>query len=50
MPVKPEINQRLYTFSAVINALSGMDLEYPEVNKEKVAELKALRQTLMDDK
>jgi PPK2 family polyphosphate:nucleotide phosphotransferase len=41
---------RIVIASAVINALTGMDLEYPEVTKEKVAELKALRQTLMDDK
>jgi PPK2 family polyphosphate:nucleotide phosphotransferase len=41
---------RIVIASAVINALAGMDLEYPEVSKEKVAELKALRQALMDDK
>jgi PPK2 family polyphosphate:nucleotide phosphotransferase len=41
---------RIVIASAVVNALVGLDLEYPEVGKEKVAELKALRQTLMDDK
>ena len=41
---------RIVIASAVVNALVGLDLEYPEVGKEKVAELKALRQTLMDEK
>jgi polyphosphate kinase 2 (PPK2 family) len=41
---------RIVIVSAVINALVDMDLKYPEVGKDKVAELKALRQTLMDDK
>ena len=41
---------RIVIASAVVNALAGLDLEYPAVGKEKVAELKALRQTLMDDK
>ena len=41
---------RIVIASAVVNALVGLDLEYPAVGKEKVAELKALRQTLMDDK
>jgi PPK2 family polyphosphate:nucleotide phosphotransferase len=40
---------RIVIVSAVINALADMDLKYPEVGKEKVAELKALRQTLLDD-
>ncbi len=41
---------RIVIASAVVNALVGLDLEYPAVGKEKVAELKALRQTLMDEK
>ena len=41
---------RIVIASAVVNALAGLDLEYPAVGKEKVAELKALRQTLMDEK
>ena len=41
---------RIVIASAVVNALVGLDLEYPEVGKEKVAELKGLRQTLMDEK
>jgi len=41
---------RIVIASAVVNALVGHDLEYPAVGKEKVAELKALRQTLMDEK
>ncbi len=41
---------RIVVASAVIDALVDLDLEYPEVSKEKVAELKALRQTLLDEK
>ena len=41
---------RIVIASAVVNALAGLDLDYPAVGKEKVAELKALRQTLLDDK
>jgi len=41
---------RIVIASAVVNALAGLDLEYPAVGKEKVEELKALRQTLMDEK
>jgi PPK2 family polyphosphate:nucleotide phosphotransferase len=41
---------RIVVASAVIDALADLELEYPEVSKEKVAELKTLRQTLMDEK
>jgi PPK2 family polyphosphate:nucleotide phosphotransferase len=41
---------RIVIASAVINALSEMDLKYPNVGKEKIAELKAIRETLMAEK
>jgi len=41
---------RVAIVSAVIDALDGLELKYPKVNKEKVEELKAIRQTLLDEK
>lgn len=41
---------RVVIVSAVIDALDGMDLKYPKVGKEKVEELKAIRQLLVDEK
>jgi len=41
---------RIVIASAIINALSEMDLKYPNVGKEKIAELKAIRETLLAEK
>ena len=41
---------RIVIVSAVINALDEMGLEYPRVGKEKVAELKTIKQTLIEEK
>jgi PPK2 family polyphosphate:nucleotide phosphotransferase len=41
---------RIVIASAVINAMVDMGLEYPKVSKEKIAELKTIRQALMDEK
>ena len=41
---------RIAIVSAVINALDEMGLEYPRVGKEKVAELKTIKQTLIEEK
>jgi PPK2 family polyphosphate:nucleotide phosphotransferase len=41
---------RIVIASAVINALAEMDLEYPKVSKEKIDELKAIRETLLAEK
>jgi PPK2 family polyphosphate:nucleotide phosphotransferase len=38
---------RVAVASAIINALDRMDLEYPKVSKEKVAELKAIKEALL---
>jgi PPK2 family polyphosphate:nucleotide phosphotransferase len=41
---------RLVVAAAVIDALSSLDLHYPEVDKEKMKELEAARATLMNEK
>lgn len=41
---------RIVIASAVINALDELHLEYPKVGKEKIAELQAIKQILMDEK
>jgi len=41
---------RIVIASAIINALTDLNLEYPEVSSEKIAELKTIRQTLIDEK
>jgi PPK2 family polyphosphate:nucleotide phosphotransferase len=50
VPADNKSYARIVIASAVINALADLDLQYPEVSKEKIAELKALKQTLIDDK
>jgi PPK2 family polyphosphate:nucleotide phosphotransferase len=40
---------RVAVASAIINALDRMDLEYPKVSKEKVAELKAIKEALLEE-
>jgi PPK2 family polyphosphate:nucleotide phosphotransferase len=41
---------RVAIVSAVIEALESLNLKYPKVGKEKVEELKSIRQILMDEK
>jgi PPK2 family polyphosphate:nucleotide phosphotransferase len=41
---------RIVIASAVIVAMEDLGLEYPEVGKEKIAELNAIKQTLIDEK
>ena len=41
---------RIVIVSAVINALDEMGLEYPRVGKEKVAELKTIKQVFIEEK
>jgi PPK2 family polyphosphate:nucleotide phosphotransferase len=41
---------RIVIVSAVIDALDSLDLKYPKVSKEKVEELKGIRQMLMNEK
>lgn len=41
---------RIVIVSAVIDALDNLDLKYPKVSKEKLEELKTIRQILMEEK
>jgi PPK2 family polyphosphate:nucleotide phosphotransferase len=41
---------RIVVASAIIHALDRMDLEYPKVSKEKIAELKEIKKSLMAEK
>lgn len=40
---------RIVIASAIITALDEMDLEYPKVSKEKIAELNEIKKALMDE-
>jgi PPK2 family polyphosphate:nucleotide phosphotransferase len=40
---------RIVIASAVINAMDELDLKYPKVSKEKIAELNAIKKTLMEE-
>jgi|WetSurMetagenome_2_1015567.scaffolds.fasta_scaffold94908_2 PPK2 family polyphosphate:nucleotide phosphotransferase len=50
VPADNKSYARIVIASAVINALVEQGLEYPRVSKEKIAELKTIKQTLMDEK
>ena len=50
VPADNKSYARIVIASAVINALVELGLEYPRVSKEKIAELKTIKQTLMDEK
>jgi hypothetical protein len=40
---------RLLVASAVIHALDSMNLEYPKVSEEKIAELEKIKQELLSE-
>ena len=50
VPADNKSYARIVIASAVINALVELGLEYPKVSKEKIAELKTIKQTLLDEK
>ena len=50
VPADSKPYARIVIASAIINALDGMRLEYPKVSKEKIAELHAIRETLLAEK
>jgi PPK2 family polyphosphate:nucleotide phosphotransferase len=50
VPADNKAFARIVIASAVINALDGLNLKYPKVNKEKVAELQAIKETLLQEK
>jgi PPK2 family polyphosphate:nucleotide phosphotransferase len=41
---------RIVVASAVINAMNSLNMEYPKVNKEKIAELEKVKQQLLAEK
>ena len=50
VPADNKSYARIVIASAVINALVELGLEYPKVSKEKIAELKTIRQALLEEK
>lgn len=50
IPADNKSYARIAVASAIIAAMEDLDLEYPSVNEEKIAELKAIRKTLVDEK
>lgn len=50
IPADNKSYARIAIASAIITALEEMDLEYPKVSAEKIAELQAVKQALLDEK
>lgn len=50
IPADDKSYARIAIASAIIHALDEMDLEYPKVSDEKIAELNAVKQALLDEK
>lgn len=50
IPADNKSYARIAIASAIITALEEMDLEYPKVSAEKIAELNAVKQALLDEK
>jgi PPK2 family polyphosphate:nucleotide phosphotransferase len=50
VPADNKSYARIVIISAIINAMTELGLEYPVVGKEKITELKAARQILIDEK
>jgi PPK2 family polyphosphate:nucleotide phosphotransferase len=50
IPADNKSYARIAIASAIIHALDEMELEYPKVNDAKIAELKAVKQALLDEK
>lgn len=50
IPADDKYYARIAIASAIIHALDEMDLEYPKVGAEKIAELNAVKQALLDEK
>lgn len=49
IPADDKSYARIAIASAIIHALDEMDLEYPKVSDEKIAELNAVKQALLDE-
>ncbi|MBC7495292.1 MAG: hypothetical protein H7221_09820 [Flavobacterium sp.] len=50
IPADDKSYARIAIASAIITTLDEMDLEYPTVSIEKLAELQAIKKTLLDEK
>lgn len=50
IPADDKAYARIAIASAIITTLDEMDLEYPTVSTEKLAELQAIKKTLLDEK
>jgi hypothetical protein len=50
VPADNKSYARIAVASAIIHALDQMDLEYPKVSKEKVAELQEIKKALLAEK
>lgn len=50
VPADNKSYARIVIASAIIHALDVMELEYPKVSKEKIAELHAIKRALLDEK
>ena len=50
VPADNKAYARIVIASAIINALHEMDLEYPEVGKDKIAELQEIKKILLEEK
>ncbi len=50
IPADNKSYARIAIASAIIHALDEMDLEYPTVSDEKIAELQAVKKTLLEEK
>lgn len=49
IPADSKLYARIVMVSAIINALEEMDLEYPTVSKEKIAELNEIKKALLEE-
>lgn len=49
VPADNKSYARIVIASAIINSLEALDLKYPKVSKEKIAELTAIKKTLMEE-
>ena len=50
IPADNKSYARIIIASAILNALNEMDLEYPKVSKEKMAELQEIKKALLNEK
>jgi polyphosphate kinase 2 (PPK2 family) len=49
VPADNKAYARIVIASAIINSLDALDLKYPKVGKDKIAELKAIKKMLLEE-